>query len=327
MVCGTQTTAKAVAGVPTGDYKRKFGMHPFLLLEINIYIFAFKILFMETQLNEISEQQKETWNKFSSGWKKWDDFTMNFLRPMGDAIIAELNIGVNDIVLDVACGTGEPGLTIAAMAKNGKVVGTDVADKMLEIARENAESKQLKNYDTKVCDVCELPFDENTFDKISCRMGFMFFPDMQLAANEIYRVLKPRGKMATSVWSVPEKNVWVTAIMGIINKNMQPPPPPPGAPGMFRCAAPGFIKSLMEKSGFKNIKEQEVNGKVVYKDFEYMWGMMNEVAAPVVGALSKADDEMRQKIKNEAAEFSKKYITDKGLELDYGAIVISGSKQ
>ncbi|MGI8581266.1 MAG: class I SAM-dependent methyltransferase [Chitinophagaceae bacterium] len=281
---------------------------------------------MEPQLTEIREQQKATWNKFSPGWKKWDDFTMKFLQPMGDAIITELNIKEDDVVLDVASGTGEPGLSIAAMAKKGKVTGTDVADQMLVIAKENAESRQLKNYETKTCDVCELPFDENMFDKISCRMGFMFFPDMQLASDEMFRVLKTGGKMATSVWAGPENNVWVTSIMGVINKNMQIPPPPPGAPGMFRCAAPGFIKSLMERSGFKNINEKLISGKVVYDDFNNFWQMMNEVAAPVVGALSKADDNMKLKIKNEVEQLSDKYKTGKGLELDYASWVVGGTK-
>lgn len=281
---------------------------------------------MEPQLTEIRDQQKETWNKFSPGWKKWDDFTMNFLKPMGDAIIEELNIKEDDVVLDVACGTGEPGLTIASMAKNGKVIGTDVADKMLAIAQENADSKQIKNYETKTCDVCELPFDDSHFDKISCRMGFMFFPDMQMAADEMYRVLKSGGKMATSVWAGPENNIWITTVMGIINKNMQLQPPPPGTPGMFRCAAPGFIKSLMERSGFKNVNEKLITGKVRYENFEHFWGMMNEVAAPVVGALSKADDAMKQKIKSEVQQLADQYKTDKGLELDYGSWVVSGSK-
>ena len=281
---------------------------------------------METQLIEIREQQKATWNKFSPGWKKWDDFTMKFLQPMGNAIIAGLNIKEDDVVLDVACGTGEPALTIAAMAPKGKVTGTDVADQMLAIAKENAERKQIKNFDTQTCDVCELPFEENTFTKISCRMGYMFFPDMQLASDEMYRVLTPGGKMATSVWAGPENNVWVTAIMGIINKNMQLPPPPPGAPGMFRCAAPGFVKTLMEKSGFKNINEKLISGKVAYDDFDHFWLMMNEVAAPVVGALSKADDDMKGKIKAEVEQLSGKYTTGKGLEFDYGSWVISGDK-
>jgi ubiquinone/menaquinone biosynthesis C-methylase UbiE len=245
---------------------------------------------------------------------------------MGDAIISELMIQSTDVVLDIASGTGEPALTIAGMAKKGKVTATDVADKMLEIARANADARQIKNFETKVCDVCELPFDENSFDKISCRMGFMFFPDMQLASDEMFRVLKPGGRMATSVWSTPDKNLWITNIMGVINKTLELPPPPPGSPGMFRCGSPGFMKTIMEKSGFRNVREQEIKGKVAYTDFDHMWGMMNDVAAPVVGALSKADDGQKESIKSQVREQSEKYKTPKGIELEYSSLVISGEK-
>ena len=171
---------------------------------------------MEQQLQQIREQQKESWNKFSSGWRKWDDLTMDFLKPMGHEIIRLLKLKDKNVVLDVAAGTGEPGLTIASMVNDGKVIITDLSEDMLEIARQNAINRQIKNIETLVCDVCELPFPDNTFDAISCRFGFMFFPDMLLAANELFRVLKPDGRLATSVWNVPENNFWVTAIMGTI---------------------------------------------------------------------------------------------------------------
>ncbi|HEX3386612.1 MAG TPA: methyltransferase domain-containing protein [Mucilaginibacter sp.] len=173
---------------------------------------------MQPQQEQIREQQKQVWNKVSAAWKTWDSFIMEFLRPMGDAIIGRLEIKEDDIVLDVAAGTGEPGLTIAAIAKKGKVIGTDLSEEMLQLAAENAAAKELKNYSTQAANVCELPFDDNTFTRISCRMGFMFFPDMQLAANEIYRVLKPGGRIAISVWSGPEKNIWHTAVTGVLKK-------------------------------------------------------------------------------------------------------------
>ena len=72
---------------------------------------------METQLIQIRELQKEVWNRFSPGWKKWDELTMDFMKPMADEIIRLLKPKDNDFVLDVASGTGEPGLTIAAMLK------------------------------------------------------------------------------------------------------------------------------------------------------------------------------------------------------------------
>ena len=86
---------------------------------------------MNEQQQAIRDQQKETWNKFSGGWKKWDEFTMNFLKPMGDAIIKLLEIKSNDVVLDIASGTGEPAFTIAGIAKSGEVYATDLSDEML----------------------------------------------------------------------------------------------------------------------------------------------------------------------------------------------------
>jgi ubiquinone/menaquinone biosynthesis C-methylase UbiE len=100
---------------------------------------------METQLKQIREQQKQSWNKFSSGWKKWDAFTIAFLRPMGEAIIDHLAIHDSDHVLDIAAGTGEPGITIAGLALHGKVIGTDLAEDMLAIAGENARAKGITN--------------------------------------------------------------------------------------------------------------------------------------------------------------------------------------
>jgi len=148
---------------------------------------------MEQQLEEIYEQQKASWNKFSSGWKKWDGLMMEFMKPFADEIIRSIDLNDNYVVLDIAGGTGEPGLTIAGMLKNGRVTIIDIAEQMLAITKEHAEKRGIKNFETQVCDVCELPFEDNSFDAISCRFGYMFFPDMQLATNEIFRVLKPGG--------------------------------------------------------------------------------------------------------------------------------------
>ena len=278
---------------------------------------------MDTQLEEIRDQQKQSWNKFSPGWKKWDVLTMDFLSPMGKAIIAAIHPSGKDKVLDIAAGTGEPGLTIASMLDGGKVVITDLAEDMVKIAKENATKRGITNIETVVCDVSELPFDDNSFDAISCRFGFMFFPDMQLAANEMARVLKPGGRMATSVWNGPEKNFWVTAIMDTIKKNMDIQPPPPGSPGMFRCAKPGLMKEIFEKAGFKNVREEEVTTKLNSQTVDNYWNMMTEVGAPIVAALSKADDALRKKIKDEVFETVEKRYPGGIVNIEGSAMVIS----
>jgi len=281
---------------------------------------------MKTKVEEIREQQRITWNKFSPGWKKWDEFTMNFLKPMGDAIIKNLELKDYDQVLDVAAGTGEPGLTIAGLIPNGRVTGTDLAEDMVTIAAENAEMKGLRNYEILATDVCELPFEEDSFDGISCRMGFMFFPDMMLAARQMYRVLKSGGRLSTSVWDGPRHNDWITTIMSVIQKHVALPSPEPSAPGIFRCAEPDLIGNLFKKVGFRNIVTQEVRGVVDYQSFDRYWEIMLDMGGPIVTALSGVDKTTIAKIKTEVSELFKAKNKEGEATLEYAALVVSAMK-
>ncbi|MBN8860198.1 MAG: methyltransferase domain-containing protein [Sphingobacteriales bacterium] len=281
---------------------------------------------MEQALLQIRDQQKESWNRFSPGWSKWEEVVMNFLKPVGEEIIQLIRPSGEAFVLDVAAGTGEPGLTIASMLKGGKVIATDLSEGMLEVAAKNAVKRGIENYETVVADVCELPFENSYFDAVSCRFGFMFFPDMQVAANEMVRVLKPGGRLATSVWNGPEKNFWVTAIMGIIKKNMDLPSPPPGAPGMFRCAQPGLLGGLFANAGLKNITEKEITGKLNAGSADNFWNFTMEVGAPIVAVLGKADEPVKQKIKEETFELLREKYPDGNVSIESSALVIYGEK-
>lgn len=276
-------------------------------------------------LEAIREQQKASWNRFAAGWKKWDPVTMEFLQPMKEAIIRYLQPNDGQKILDIAAGTGEPALSIAASNKGGTVTITDISEEMMEIAREKAIAKKLTNIETVICDASDLPFENGSFDAVSCRFGFMFFPDMQLAANEIYRVLKPGGRFATTVWNFPEKNFWVTAIMGTIMRLMEIPPPPPEVPGMFRCCKPGRMKDKLEKAGFSDIEEREILSTLKTKSVDQYWEMMTEIGASVVAALSQADDGIRSKIKEEVFLLLKQKCPEI-VALEASAIIITARK-
>ncbi|MBL8730273.1 MAG: methyltransferase domain-containing protein [Planctomycetes bacterium] len=239
--------------------------------------------------NDIRAAQEASWNKFSPGWRKWDAITMEWLAPHGDSIVDHLRPAAADHVLDVAAGTGEPGLTIARRLGAGRVVLTDLAEGMLRVAKDKATDAGLTNVEFRHVDACELPFADATFDAVSCRLGFMFFPDMQLAAKEMVRVLKPGGRLATTVWGAPEANFWVTCMMQGIQRHIDLPAPPPGAPGMFRCAPPGLIASLFVAAGLTGVRESDVPSKLRCGSALGYWRMMTEIAAPFVAALGTAD--------------------------------------
>lgn len=247
--------------------------------------------------SEISTAQRASWNKFAPGWKKWDELTMEFLAPHGAAIIDHLNPGGTQAVLDVAAGTGEPGLSIALKLSGGTVTITDLSEGMLQVAREKAAAAGASNVEFQEADVTALPFGDNTFDAVSCRLGYMFFPDMAEATREMARVLKPGGRMATTVWGAPEKNYWVTCMVQNISRHIEMPTPPPGAPGMFRCARPGLMSELFEATGLKDVSESEVPGTLGLSGPEEYWEMMTEIAAPFVAALSSADEDTVSRVK------------------------------
>ena len=279
---------------------------------------------MNEQLQGIRDGQKASWDKFSPGWKKWDHLTMSFILPHGEKLIEALQPSGTDVVLDVAAGTGEPSLTIAPMLDGGKCVVTDLSEGMLQVAAEKAAALGLTNFETQIADACALPFEDNTFDKVSCRLGLMFVPDMLLAIQEMTRVLKPGGTFATTVWAGPENNFWVTCMMMNIKKHIDVPTPQPGAPGMFRCAEPGLIAGLCQEAGLSNVTEDQIPGKMNADNGEHYWDFMTDVAAPFVGALSGADEATVEKVHQDVvASMDEKYPQG---GIDTLGIVISGRK-
>ena len=92
--------------------------------------------------DEIRDVQQATWAGLSASWEKWDSVIMDQLGPVGAAIIERL---------DIASGTGEPGLSIAKLSPRGRVVLTDLVAEMLDIAARRAGAQRVANIETKVC--------------------------------------------------------------------------------------------------------------------------------------------------------------------------------
>jgi ubiquinone/menaquinone biosynthesis C-methylase UbiE len=237
---------------------------------------------------EILEAQRSSWNAFSPGWAKWDAFTMQFLDNQRTAIVDALAIGEGNEVLDIATGTGEPGLTLAELAPRGRVTALDASSGMLSVARDKALARSLPNFVAIEGDACALPFADDSFDAISCRLGFMFFPDMQKAASEMLRVLRPGGVLATTVWAGPSHNEWITTLVSALKRHVDMPAPPPGAPGMFRCADLEAFSEMVSSVGFA-VESRALHESTMQCTADEYWGFMPAVVAPVVAALRTAD--------------------------------------
>ena len=70
---------------------------------------------------------------------------------------------------------------------------------MVEVARRRAAALGLKGVEFAVADAVALPFDDGSFDGVLCRFGLMLVPELDKAASEITRVLRPSGRVALAV--------------------------------------------------------------------------------------------------------------------------------
>ena len=167
---------------------------------------------------------------------------------------------------------------------------------MLAAAEANAKSRGLTNVELRECGVDPLPFEDASFDSISCRFGLMFFPNVAESVSEFVRVLRPGGRLAATVWAEPAGNPWATIPMAAISAEVDLPTPAPDAPGLFRCSAPNAIAGIFRESGLNDVVETEVHGTLDPPTAEDYWDFMTEIAAPVVAGLGLADDAARARI-------------------------------
>ena len=278
---------------------------------------------LELQKEQL-EQQRKNWNQYSAGWAKWDDLIMETMRPVGDALVDSLRITGNEKVLDVASGTGEPGLSLGSLLPGGQVTGTDLSEKMVAIANQNSQKRGIANYRSLVSDASSLPFDDRSFDHAISRFGIMFFPDIEKGLKEMTRVLKKGGQISVAVWAAPQLNPFITVMASTIMSRLNLPKPPADAPGIFRCAEPGYTRRLMHNAGLVDVSEYSLNGNAEFESPEQYWEVMSDVAGPLMKALEQQPADVVSMVRHAVMEEAGKYQLNGTVKTGWEALIVTG---
>lgn len=98
----------------------------------------------------------------------------------------------DDVVLDVATGAGHVALALARLVSS--VVAVDLAMGMVDKARERGAEAGVSNLECRVADAERLPFEDESFDLVTCRIAAHHFVDIDAAIAEVARVLRPGGR-------------------------------------------------------------------------------------------------------------------------------------
>ena len=116
-------------------------------------------------------------------------------RPVGEQAIELMGIQPSATVIDIGCGSGWAARLMAEKAREGRVVGIDVSDEMIRVARESSTS--VSNAEFQVASAEQLPFETGEFTHAFSMESLYYYDDIPAALKEIRRVLRSGGRFIT----------------------------------------------------------------------------------------------------------------------------------
>ncbi len=172
------------------------------------------MLKMNLQEHITSKQKKQMYvdQMFEKIAPVYDSFTVFFSYGMDRRwkrdLVNILDLKGNERVLDLACGTGDITFALGERLNNGKAFGMDILQAMIDIAESKRKAKNISNVEFCCADILNMPFDDSSFDHITCGYALRNVPDIELALNQISRVLKPGGRFLSLDFSHPNNKIY-----------------------------------------------------------------------------------------------------------------------
>lgn len=265
----------------------------------------------------IKERERATWSAASSGWKAHDHELVEFSRPVSEELLRRAAIAPGMRVLDLASGTGEPSLSIAErVGSRGSVLGIDLAEPMLRVAREKAAARRLSNVDYRTGDAESLEVPESSFDAATMRWGLMFLPNPVEALRRVRLALRTGGRFAVSTWGAPEPNPFIRIPLDVLRRHTEVPSPPPGSPGIFAFADPDRLSGAFREAGFTEVGVSELPMHLTaFRSGEDYWTFQREVVGPIARLYEPLPPETKARVDREIVEAAERFRTGPALDL------------
>lgn len=269
------------------------------------------------------------WNSFArlSAGERWRVASARMGRCATDALVADAKVESGMSVLDVASGSGEPAISIASLLNGtGKVVATDVSAEPLKIAAERARQRGLTNIEFQHADVHQLPFEDASFDRVTCRHGVMFFADLPRALREIRRVLKPGGRTSLLAWGSMRQPYFDTTI-GTILRVVPDLTLPTSGMSMFKFAQRDALGSAMRDAGFQEVGErfETVPWNWPATPTE-LWEYFQDVTVPFRPLFQAIPPERRAEVDAAVLAAIAEHVEDNEVRFDATFVLASGTR-
>ena len=230
----------------------------------------------------------------------YDDPTNSFWERFGRRTVERLDLSPGARILDVCCGSGASAIPAAqAVGPKGFVLGVDLSDDLLALARTKARSLGLKNIVFRTGDMLDPGLPESDFDAVICVFGIFFVPDMEAAARGLWRLVRPGGKLAITTWGSRFFEPMNTAFWNSVREVR--PDLYKGFNPWDRVCDPESVRSLMAEAG---VNTQEVileGGTHPLRAPEDWWSMV--LGSGYRGTIEQLDAEGRERVRRDNLDF------------------------
>src|SRR5262245_55480399 len=243
---------------------------------------------------------------YNSAADKFDDPANSFWDVFGRKTVEQLHLEQGARVLDVCCGGGASAIPAAdKVGPAGSVLGIDLAENLLTLARRKSENEGLQNIHFRLGDMLNLGQQESSFDAVVCVFGIFFVADMPAAVSELWRLVRPGGKLAITTWGPrffePASTAFWNSIREVrpdLYKSFNP---------WDRITDPDSLRSILTEAGVNstaglNVVEisMEIGTHPVHSPEDW-WSMV--LGSGYRGTIEQLNAEAREQVRQENLSF------------------------
>jgi len=230
----------------------------------------------------------------------YDDAANTFWEHFGRRTVGRLHLRPGMRVLDVCCGSGASAIAAAqVVGPTGFVLGVDLADKLLALARVKAARLGLRHLDFRLGDMSEADPAAGNFDAVVCVFGIVFAPDMASAVRTLWARVRPAGKLALTTWGrhffEPMSGVFWNAVRGIRPDQYQELGP------WDRVNDPTALQAVLRDAGIDDAEVVAEQGEHVLATTDAWWSAV--MGSGYRGTIDRLAATERQQVRTTCAEF------------------------
>ena len=225
------------------------------------------------------------YDRLAAAFDRW----LPLIEPVGLAVLDRLPALLDKArVLDVACGTGEPGLTLVRRSPGVHLLGVDVSAGMIEVARVKAARAGVAHVRFEVMAAEHLSCADGSMDALVSRFGLLMFGDSGAGARELARVLRVGGHFSLAVWDDAATNTLVGAVMRALRPRV-----PTGLTAPFDRLAGAQAGERLQEAGLSGARSEPFHWCYDFSGQDALWEF---IAGPGMftghfAALGEADKE------------------------------------